>query len=93
MFEKEEVQQFKGALVDLRQISIENSLKMMKNAFYFTLKAFLVLKKFMSCIFGCVEKRPDQKDKVNFEVYAVTALLTNNYNTPIAQYLIKATKQ
>ena len=29
----------------------------------------------------------DQKDKVNFEVYDVTAWLTKNYNTHIAQYL------
>ena len=39
----------KDVLSGLRQyLANENSLKMMKNAFYFTLKAFLVLKKFMS---------------------------------------------
>ena len=41
----------KGALSDLRQsLANENPLKMMKNAFYFTLKALFVLKifKFLS---------------------------------------------
>ena len=42
---------------------------MMKNAFYFTLKALFVLKifKFLSSSFGHVEKWLDQKDKVNFK--------------------------
>ena len=42
---------FKGVLSSLRQfLATENSLKMTKNAFYFTLKALLVLKviKFLS---------------------------------------------
>ena len=41
---------FKGALSGLRQfMATELSLKMMKNAFYFTLKALFVLKiKFLS---------------------------------------------
>ena len=42
---------FKGALSSLRRFLLtENPLKMMKNAFYFILKAFLVLKifKFLS---------------------------------------------
>ena len=33
------------------------------------------------------KKRLDYKDKVNFEIYDVTAWLANNYNTLIAQYL------
>ena len=38
---------FKGALSVLRQfLATESPLKMMKNAFYFTLKAFFVLKTF-----------------------------------------------
>ena len=39
----------------------ESPLKTMKNAFYFTLKAILVLKifKFLFCLFGHVEKRLD----------------------------------
>ena len=43
----------------MRQLLItESSLKMMKNAFYFTLKALFVLKIFtiLSWIFGHVEK-------------------------------------
>ena len=41
----------------------------MKNAFYFTLKAVVVLKifKFLSWNFSLVEKRLDEKDKVNFK--------------------------
>ena len=57
----------KGALSGLRQyFATERPLKMMKNAFYFTLKA-----------------------KVNFKIHDVTLWLTNDYNTYIAQYLIK----
>ena len=61
----------------------------MKNAFYFTLKALFVLKifKFLSCLYGQVEKWLDLKDKVIFEIYDVTARLTKNYLTYIAQYL------
>ena len=62
---------------------------MMKNAFYFTLKAPFVLKifKFLSWLFGHVGKRLDQKDKVNFKIFDVTTCLTNNCNTHINQYL------
>ena len=47
---------------------------MMKNAFYFTLKAFFVLKTFdfLLSLLGHVEKRLDQKDKVNLKLYDVT---------------------
>ena len=64
---------------------------MMKIAFYFTFKTLLVVKifKFLSWIFGHVEKRFDQKDKVNFKIYDVTTWLTNSYNKYIAQYLKK----
>ena len=34
-------------------------------------------------------KRPDKKDKVTFKIHDVTTRLTNNYNTQIAQYLMK----
>ena len=34
--------------------------------------------------FGRVAKRLDQKDKVNFKIYDVTAWLTNNCNTHVA---------
>ena len=51
---------FEGALSGLRQfLATESLFKMMKNAFYFTLKALLVLKmfKFLYSVFGHVEKR------------------------------------
>ena len=82
----------KGALSDLRQIlTTESPLKMMKNAFYFTSKAFFVLKifKFLSWLFGHVSKRLDKKDKVNFKFYNVTTWLANNCNTQIAKYFEK----
>ena len=50
---------FKGALSGLKQfLTAESPLKMMKNAFYFTSKAFFVLKmiKFLSWLFGHVAK-------------------------------------
>ena len=52
---------------------------MMKNAFYFTLKALSVLKilKFLSLLFGYVKKQLDLKDKVNFKIYGVTAWKIN----------------
>ena len=52
----------KGALSGLRQFwAIENPLKIIKNAFYFTSKALFVLKifKFLSWLFGHVAKRLD----------------------------------
>ena len=58
---------------------------MMKNAFHFILKALFVL--LLSWVFGHVEKTAWLKDKVNFEIYDVTAWLTKNCNTHIAQYL------
>ena len=84
--------EIKGALSSLRKfLRTESPLKMMKNAFYFTLKARLVLKifKFLSWIFGHVEKRLDWRDKVNFKIYDVTTWLTNTFNTNIDQYLKK----
>ena len=49
--------------------------KNMKNAFYFTLKALVVLKifKFLSWLFGHVLKQLDYKDKVNLKFYDVAA--------------------
>ena len=64
------LRQLKGALSGLRQfLATESPSQMMKNAFYFTIKAFFVLKifKFFVLIFGHVEK-----DKVNFNVCGVT---------------------
>ena len=50
---------------------------MMKNVFYFILKALFVLKifKFLSWLFGHVEETAwlEWKDKVDFKIYDVTA--------------------
>ena len=61
----------------------------MKNAFYFILNALFLLKifKFLSWLFQHEEKTAWLESKVNFEIYDVTAWLTKNYNTEIAQYL------
>ena len=83
---------FNGALSGQTRFSAFGSpLTMMKNNFYFTLKARFLLKilKFLSCLFVHVEKRPDYKDKVNSKIYDVTTWLTNNCNTHIEQYLNK----
>ena len=49
-------------------------LNMIKNAFYFMLKALFVLKIFKFCpdVFGHEEKRPDKKAKVDFKLNNVT---------------------
>ena len=62
---------------------------MMKSAFYFILKAFFALKilQFLFCHFGRVEKRLDQKVKIYFTIYDVTAWEANNYNTHTVQYI------
>ena len=59
----------------------------MKNAFYFVLRALLVLKHLNFCpdFLGMFKKRLDYK--INFEFYDVTAWSTMNYNTHIVQYL------
>ena len=64
---------------------------MMENALYFTSKALFVLKifKFLSWLFSHVGKQRDEKDMVNLKFYDLTAWLTNNCNTHIAQYLEK----
>ena len=84
---------FKGALSGLRQIlATASSLKMMKNAFYFTLlKTTFVLKilQFLFRIFGHVTKRLDKKAKVNCKIYDVTNCITNKYNTHFAKCLMK----
>ena len=83
---------FKGALSSLRQfLATESPLRMLKNVFYFTLKTLLVLEifRFLSWIFGYVEKWFDYKDKVNFKIYDVTTWLANNFNTHINQYFEK----
>ena len=68
---------------------------MMKNAFYFILKAFFILEilTFLFWLFGHIEKTAWLErliiDKTNFKIYDVKTLSTNNYNTHITQYLTK----
>ena len=65
---------FKGAFLVLRQfLATESPLKMIKNAFCFTLKVLFVLKIF--------------KFKLNFKFHDATTWETNNCATHIAQYL------
>ena len=63
---------------------------MMKNAFYFILKALFVLKifKFSFWRFGHVEDTA-WLEKVNFKIHDVITWLTNNYNIYTAQHLTK----
>ena len=63
---------------------------MMKNAFYFILKALFALEifKFLSGLFGYVEKQLDKKATVIFKIY-VTDWTTSNCNLHIIQYLKK----
>ena len=72
--------------------------KIMKNAFYFILKDFFVLKMFkcLSWLFGLVEKTAWQlfkKHKVHFKIYNVTTRLKNNYDKHIGQYLTNKSNQ
>ena len=55
------------------------------------LKALFILKifKFLSWLFGHVGRWYDKKDKIHFKFYDITAWLTNNCHTYIAQYLEK----
>ena len=63
----------------------------MENGFYLNLKGLFILKifKFLSLLFGHIEKELDKNDQVNFKIYDATAWLTNNCNTYIAQYLTR----
>ena len=66
---------FKGQLYCLGQfLAAESYLKMMKNAFYFILKALFIPKifKFLFCLFGHVGKQLDKKVKDNFKIHDVT---------------------
>ena len=69
----------------------ESPLKLMKNYFYFMLKALFVLKVIIleSYRFGYVQKQFAKKVNVNFKVYDVTARAKNNLNTHIAKHLKK----
>ena len=71
----------KSGLSGLGQfLAAESLLNLMKNVT--VLKIF----KFLSCLFGHVEKQLYQKYKVNFKIYDVTTWEKHNYNTRIAQY-------
>ena len=62
-----------------------------EKCFLIHLKKIFFLKKFkfLSWLFGHVWKRLDEKNKINFKFYDVTARLTNYFNIYIAQYLQK----
>ena len=88
----------KGALSGLRDfLAIERPLKMMKNAFYFTLKALFVLKvfKFLSWLFSYVENGvslciQSEWGKMRTRITLIThAFYAVNCNMHIAQYLKK----
>ena len=67
-----------------------NPFKNDEKCFLFYLKSFffvLQIFRFFFWLFGHVAKRLDQKDKVNFKFYDVTAWLTTNCYTHIIQYL------
>ena len=68
----------------------ESPLKMMKNAFYFILKAIFVLKTFkcLCWLFGHVGTRA-RLERDHFKTFDLTAWLTNNYTTHIVQHLTK----
>ena len=64
------------------------SFKNDEKCFLFQLISSFILKifKFLSWLFGHVQKQFDQKNKVNFKIYDVTTWEINNYNTRIAHY-------
>ena len=72
---------------------IESPLKMIKNAFYFILKAFFVLKifKFLSWLFGHAEKKAWLEDKVIFQNSWRYNLVNKQLNLYELSQLIQAT--
>ena len=62
---------------------------MMKNVFYFMLKALFILKilKFLSWLFGHFGKWFDEKVEVNLKMYDNTDWKANNYYAHFNQYL------
>ena len=81
----------KYTITGLRLLATERLLEIIKNAFYFTLKALFVLKifKFSSWLFAHVAKPLDKKVQVNFKFYDVAVWLISSRNTHIAQYFDK----
>ena len=83
---------FTGLLSGLGQFqTIQSPLKMMKNDFYFMLKAPFVLEifTFLSRRLGYVEKRLVKKAMVNFKTYNVKDWTAGRYSRHINQYLKK----
>ena len=59
----------------------ESPLKMMTNAFYFTLKLFVFeIFIFLSWSFGYVLKQLDKMAMISFKIYYITDWTKNNYN-------------
>ena len=79
----------KCALSGLRQFLVPgSSLKMVNNAFYFTLKALFVLKSVNICLDFLVIHKNSLIRKIRlFQNLDVTNSEANNYNTHIGQYL------
>ena len=70
-------------LRSVKILATKSPLKMMKNIFYFMLKALPILKIFrffFNFHVGHVEKRLYLKDKVNFKIYDARTCLINNCN-------------
>ena len=63
---------------------IESPLKMMRNAFYFILKALFV---FVTTFWSYRKNDLIRKMRLTSKIYDVTDWFTNNCNTHIAQYL------
>ena len=63
-------------------LTIESPVEMTEHAIYFISRALFVLEifKFLSWLFGYLEKRLDKKAMVSFSIYHVTDWTTNNYN-------------
>ena len=82
--------QLKDPLSGLQQfLTIESPLKMMKNTFYSMLKGLFVLEilKFLSSLFGHVDKGIHEKAMINIKIYGVADWTINNKNTHITRYL------
>ena len=78
--------------LDLIQfLTIESPLKIMKNVFYFMLKAPFLFKifTFLPWLFGPAGKQLDKKAKINFKINDFTDWITDNCNAFIAQCLKK----
>ena len=70
----------------------ESHLKIMKNAFYFMLKALEIFT-FLLWLFGYVEKRLDKKAKANLKIHDVANWITNIYIRCLICQEVNATRQ